>query len=462
MTPSSSIADVSKDADHILDAFFRLEAGKMVSTLTRIFGLDNIGLAEDVVQDAMLKALQQWSYGKVPANPSAWIMQVAKNRALDVLRRQTLFQKKEEEISRLAKCETDSPELNALFSESEVKDDQLRMMFAGCHPLLSIESQVALTLKTLCGLGIAEIARSFLTSEETIAKRLTRAKQKLRESQVPFEIPAGEELSRRSDSVLQVLYLLFNEGYNASRGQELIRWDLTSEAIRLSELLLQHPACNSPKSNALHALMLLHAARFPARVADDGGILLLQDQDRTRWNEAMIERGMYYLDQSAAGNELSEFHLQAGIAACLTIAENYESTDWKKILSLHDLLVELNDSPVFALNRAVALAKVHGAEAGLGAIAEIQNKRSISRYYLFHAILAEFNMELGRNELAIDSFQKAIELTTVQSERVFLNSKLVRCEEEQIRSFRQAEEGMFLVRERAPDYPRAQRLNANH
>jgi RNA polymerase sigma-70 factor (ECF subfamily) len=451
MEPTSSNQNPSLGADQVVDAFFRVEAGRMVSTLTRIFGLDNLGLAEDVVQDAMLKALQQWSYGKMPTNPSGWIMQVAKNRALDILRRQTLFRKKEEEIGRSIQRESDPPDAAALFAEAEVKDDQLRMIFACCYPLLTRESQVALTLKTLCGLGVAEIARSFLTSEDTIAKRLARAKQKLREARVPFEIPVGEELARRSDSVLQVLYLLFNEGYNASQGQELIRWDLTSEAIRLSELLLEHPACNTPKSNALHALMLLHAARFPARVADDGGILLLQDQDRSRWNKTMVEWGLYYLNQSAAGKELSEFHLQAGIAACHTVAESYDSTDWKKILSLHDMLVELDDSPVFALNRAVAVAKVYGPEAGLKAVQEIQNNRPINRYYLLHAVLAEFNMELGQFRQAIDSFRQAHELTTVKSEQVFLANKLARCANEMSKSSRQAEVSMMLPGEVAID-----------
>jgi RNA polymerase sigma-70 factor (ECF subfamily) len=234
---------ISVQSSQLVDDFFRHEAGRMVSTLTRIFGLDNLQLAEDVVQDAMVKALQQWSYGNIPENPSAWIMQVAKNRALDILRRQTVFRKKENEIATELKGSANRAESTEFFADSEVKDDQLRMIFACCHPILPRESQVALTLKTLCGLGVAEIARSFLTKEETIAKRLTRAKLKLREAQVPFEIPAGRELKKRLSSVSQVLYLLFNEGYNASHGDSLIRWDLSMEAIRLSELLLEHPAC---------------------------------------------------------------------------------------------------------------------------------------------------------------------------------------------------------------------------
>lgn len=420
----------------LVDNFFRLEAARMVSTLTRIFGLDNIDLAEDVVQDAMLKALQHWSYGKIPQNPSGWIMQVAKNRALDILRRQNVFQRKEEEIGKAIQEPAGPGDPVEFFADSEVKDDQLRMIFACCHPVLPPEAQVALTLKTLCGLGVAEIARSFLTKEETIAKRLVRAKQKLRDARVPFEIPAGKELKNRLDSVLRVLYLLFNEGYNASQGADLIRWDLSTEAIRLSELLLEHRDCNIPKSNALHALMLLQAARFPARVGQDGSILLLQDQDRSRWNTAMIEWGLFYLDQSAEGEELSEFHLQAGIAACHCLAESYEATDWKKILSLYDILIEINNSPVVELNRAVALAKAHGPLAGLEALEEIRNKKTISSYYLLYAVMAEFKMELGAFHEASECLRKALQLTTLKSEQLFLTSKLKRCEEAALRPSR--------------------------
>jgi RNA polymerase sigma factor (sigma-70 family) len=418
----------------LVDNFFRLEAGRMVSTLTRIFGLDNIDLAEDVVQDAMVKALQQWSYGNIPHNPSGWIMQVARNRALDILRHQTLSQKKAEEIGRVVENQLQPlSEPPPVYSEAEIKDDQLRMIFACCHPSLTRESQIALTLKTLCGLGIAEIARSFLTSEDTIAKRLQRARLRLREAQVPFEIPTGKDLTARLDSVLQVLYLLFNEGYNASRGDEPIRWDLGTEAIRLSELLLEHPDCNTPASNALQALMLLHAARFPARVGGDGSMLLLEEQDRSRWNRTMIEWGLYYLDQSAAGTKLSAFHLQAGIAACHSFAASYEFTDWRKILSLYDMLVEIDDSPVVALNRAVAIARVHGPAAGLRAVKEIQNTKAISSYYLLHAVLADFNFDLGNLQDALDHLLKALELTQVKSEQAFLTGKLKRCEDEQAR-----------------------------
>jgi RNA polymerase sigma factor (sigma-70 family) len=421
---SASVSTIS-EPNQLVDNFFRLEAGRMVSTLTRIFGLDNIDVAEDVVQDAMLKALQQWTYGSVPSNPSGWIMQVAKNRALDILRRQTLIDHKQPEIE----AATQSSYTAELFAPEEVKDDQLRMIFACCHPILGRESQIALTLKTLCGFGVKEIARSFLGKEETIAKRLTRARQTLKDARVPFEIPVGKELSQRLDSVLRVLYLLFNEGYNASQGLELIRWDFSSEALRLSEILLAHPACNTPKSNALHALMLLQASRFPARLSDQGNILLLQDQDRSRWNRSMIEWGLYYLDNSAEGNEISDFHLEAGIAACHCLAQSYESTDWARILSLYDMLVEKNPSPIVALNRAIAVSKVRGAQAGLNSVKEIENRKSLDAYYLLHAVHAEFQNELGNFQEAAVHLRKALNLTTIESERAFLGSKLKKCEE---------------------------------
>lgn len=423
MSPPNRAAEPNQ----LLDNFFRLEAGKMVSTLTRIFGLDNLDVAEDVVQDAMVKALQQWSFGNIPANPSGWIMQVAKNRTLDILRRQTLFQSKQKEVVQEFGDKSQNGQ-SELFSESEIKDDQLRMIFACCHPAISPESQIALTLKTLCGLGVSEIARSFLTSQETIAKRLTRAKQRLREAKVPFEIPSGQELGSRLDSVLQILYLLFNEGYNASQGPDLIRWDLCAEAIRLSELVLEHPRGNTPKSNALHALMLFNAARFPARVADDGSILLLEEQDRSRWNRSLIEWGLYYLDQSASGDEMSQYHLQAGIAACHSLARNYDETDWSRILALYDLLIRIDDSPIVALNRAVAVSRIHGPEAGLRNLEEIKNWSHIDSYYLLHAIMAEFNLQLGNFEPARVQLRKALGLTSVHSEKRFLEEKIRLCE----------------------------------
>src|SRR5712671_1077049 len=340
--------EVSRVVEHL----FRHEAGKMVATLTGIFGLEHLTLAEDVVQEALVRALQTWPFYGVPKNPSAWIMRASRNLALDVVRRQKVFRDKEAEITRQMEGQSPAPDA-AVFAEHEIADDRLRLMFVCCHPLIPAEAQVALALKTLCGFSITEISRAFLTTEAAIAKRLTRAKQKIQETHIPFEIPVGDELARRLESVLQSLYLLFNEGYKASGGEKLVREELCHEAIRLTELLAQHRAGNQPKTHALLALMLLNAARTPAREDDQGNLLRLKEQDRTRWDQTMIARGMSRLHESAAGGEISEYHFQAGIAACHATAVDHESTNWETILSLYDRLMEFDDSPVVALNRAV-------------------------------------------------------------------------------------------------------------
>src|SRR5438093_3515200 len=267
-------------------------------------------------------------------------MRASRNLALDVIRRQKIFHAKEAEIARLIERDGSTPGA-AIFSEHEIADDRLRMMFVCCHPVIPSEAQVALALKTLCGFSVTEISRAFLTTEAAIAKRLTRAKQKIQEARVPYEIPAGEELARRLDGVLQTLYLLFNEGYKASSGDNLVREDLCREAIRLTTLLVEHPAGNHPRTHALLALMLLDAARLPARVDTEGNILRLKEQDRSVWTKAMIARGMVHLAQSADGDDLSAYHLQAGIAACHCAARDYESTNWPRILELYDRLMQI-------------------------------------------------------------------------------------------------------------------------
>ena len=286
---------------------------------------------------------------------------------------------------------------------------------------------MALTLKTLCGFSVTEISRAFLTTEAAIAKRLTRAKQKIQEAQVPFEIPAGDELTRRLDSVLQSLYLLFNEGYKASSGEKLVREELCQEAIRLTELLAQHPAGNQPKTHALLALMLLNAARIPARADDEGNLLRLEEQNRTRWDQAMIARGMAHLHESATGADISEYHLQAGIAACHASAIDYESTDWAKILSLYDRLIEFDDSPVVALNRAVAVANVHGPETGLQTLRFMHGREKLRSYYLFYAVVGELEMRLNNYAAAAEELRKALELAETKSERAFLLKRLQCC-----------------------------------
>jgi RNA polymerase sigma factor (sigma-70 family) len=417
--------DISRLAEHL----FRHEAGKLVSVLTKIFGVDHLQLAEDVVQDALVRALQTWPYYGVPQNPAAWLTQTAKNLALDVVRREKLFRDKQPAITTFVEQWSNGsvPDVSALF-ENEIKDGSLRLMFACCHPVLPAEAQAALALKTLCGFSAPEIAKAFLTTEAAITKRLTRARQKIRERNIPFEIPSGQEFSVRLDGVLQTLYLLFNEGYKASSGEHLVREELCYEAIRLTALLSEHPMTNQPRTEALLALMLFDGARLPARVDGEGNILRLKEQDRSIWNWLMIERGLIHLDKAASGDELSEYHLQAGIAACHCLAENYESTDWPRILLLYDQWVKLTDSPLVALNRAVAVAKVSGPSAGMTALRPVEKSGNLSTYYLLYAVRGEFEFQLEDFEAAKAHFQRALELNEVRSERAFLSKRLRDCE----------------------------------
>jgi RNA polymerase sigma factor (sigma-70 family) len=411
----------------VVEHLFRHEAGRIVSSLARIFGMDHLGLVEDVVQEALVRALQTWPFYGVPKNPSAWIVQVARNLALDIVRREKVFRNKEIEIAGWMDQVRSADEESAHFDQ-ELKDDGLRMMFVCCHPVVPQEAQVALALKTLCGFSVGEIARSFLASEAAIAKRLTRATQKIREAGVRVEVPGSEELARRLSGVLQTLYLLFNEGHKASSGDHLIREELCHEAIRLASQLAENAAGNRPETHALLALMLFNAARLPARVDTEGNILLLKEQNRALWDRSMIARGMFHFAQSAAGDELTEYHLQAGIAACHCSAANYQSTDWRQILLLYDHLMGRDRSPVVALNRAVAVAEVHGPQAGLKALAPFRDREELASYYLLYAVLGEFEAQLEHFDQAIRHFEKSLKLAGTKSEQVFLSRRLRDCQ----------------------------------
>ncbi len=348
-----------------------------------------------------------------------------------MIRREKLFRDKQPEISAFVEqWSSDGAAGDLPLFDTEIKDGRLRLMFACCHPLIPQESQTALALKTLCGFDAAEIAKAFLTTEAAIAKRLTRARQRIREQRIPFEIPTGEELSSRLDGVLQTLYLLFNEGYKASSGENLIKEELCSEAIRLATLLAEHPAANQPRTHALVALMLLNAARLPTRVDPEGNILRLMEQDRSNWDRTMIERGIFHLAQAASGDELSEYHLQAGIAAWHCTADDYQSTDWPRILSLYDQWMAKNDSPVVALNRAVALAHVDGPRAGIKAIQTIQKREQLDSYYLLYAVLGEFEVQLNNFRAGAEHFRRALRLTELKSEQSFLARRLRNCLQE--------------------------------
>jgi RNA polymerase sigma-70 factor (ECF subfamily) len=424
-TVASARGEISRLADHL----FRHEAGKLVSVLTGIFGIDRLQLAEDVVQEALVRAMQTWPYYGIPKNPPAWLAQTAKNLAIDVFRREKSFQEKQPQIIAFVEQWSDgSPDVASPAFEDEIRDDRLRLMFACCHPHIPPDAQIALALKTLCGFSPAEIARACLTSEAAVTKRLTRAKQKIRAAGISFEIPAGEELARRLEGVLQTLYLLFNEGYKASSGDKLVREDVCDEAIRLATLLAEHPAGNQPRTHALLALMLLNTARAATRVDAGGALLRLPEQDRSKWNQPMIARGMFHLTQSMSGQEATEYHLQAGIAACHCAARDYAATDWRRILELYDRLLEFDDSPVVALNRAVALAELEGPQAGIEAVNAVLNLPSLESYHLLYAVLGEFESRLHHTRAAAAHFRKSLELAEIRSEQEFLTKRLQACE----------------------------------
>ncbi|MGH9844369.1 MAG: RNA polymerase sigma factor, partial [Blastocatellia bacterium] len=397
-------------------------AGRMVATLVRIFGPRHIDLAEEVVQEALLKALQQWPYRGVPDNPSAWLIQVAKNRALDVLRRESSLAEKSGEIVRAF------AEQEALVNRQEPSgdslDDTLGMIFMACHPAIPREGRVALTLKTIGGFGTSEIARAFLAKEPTIAQRVVRAKRLIREEGIAFDLPSDREMPSRLDSVLEVLYLLFNEGYAAHAGENLVRADLVAEAIRLCSLVVGHRATDLPKCHALLALMLFQAARLPARVGEAGELALLAEQDRSRWDRRLIYLGYKHLDRSAEGDEFTEYHLQAAIAACHAAASRFDLTDWAEIVRLYDLLVALNPSPVIALNRAVAVAKWQGPAAGIRAIEAITEHPAMQHYYLLPATLGELWHEMGDQTKAAAFYQQALNQPCSEPERRFLAKRL--------------------------------------
>ncbi len=350
------------EINQLIDHLFRHESGKMVAVLTRIFGPDNIDLAEDVVQDSLIEAIKQWTYKGVPDNPSGWLFRVAKNKALNIINRGKYKRQYTSDVVHLLRSEwTAEPAVNHLFSEKEILDDQLRMMFTCCHPSVSPDSQVALILKTLCGFSIPEIARAFFTNDENINKRLVRARQKIRESKIPFEIPPGKSLKPRLKTVLETIYLVFNEGYSASTGADLVRYEVCEEAIRLAEIIAAHESIEDKSTiYALLALMQLNSSRFRARQDAEGNILTLEQQNRSLWDFALMKEGFINLDRSMPANEISIYHILATISSYHCSAPDYESTDWKSILALYDRLVGIDNSPVVLLNRRSGAFKSRG------------------------------------------------------------------------------------------------------
>jgi RNA polymerase sigma factor (sigma-70 family) len=409
----------------LVEHFFRREAGRLVAVLTRFFGWRYFDLVEEMVQATLLDALQSWRVRGVPDNPSAWIYRVAKNKILDSLRRTEI----ERRVSRdwATGRATREEGIDELFLDTAIEDSQLRMIFACCHPLLSRENQLALTLKTLCGFGISEIARALLVTEETVKKRLQRATHDLIDKNVSFDPPEATQLIERIDVVHQVLYLLFNEGYSSSHGESAIRADLCEEAAYLCHLLCSHTRCSTPSTRALMALMLFHAARLEARLDDQGALLLMEDQDRTRWDRELIGRAQAYLDQSAAGTVVSTYHLEAGIALIHCSAASYGETDWRAILRLYDAMLTIHRSPVYLLNRAIVVAEIEGARAGIGALAEAGQNAALRHYHLFDATLGEFYRRAGEYDLARQHLEAAKTKTGSRHDRAIIDRRLSEC-----------------------------------
>jgi RNA polymerase sigma factor (sigma-70 family) len=423
--PSDAAAEgESATVTTVVDHLFRREAGRLVAILTRRFGPEHLQLAEDVVQDALGKAMQTWPFTGIPSNPTAWILQTARNRALDQTRRSRIWEGKQAKLLPLFEDLDPASRAQAPLFEDEIEDSQLRMMFVCCHPGLAPDAQVALTLKILCGFGEREIAAAFLTNEAAIAKRLTRARQYLRDKRITTDLPSASELAPRVAVVQQALYLLFNEGYKASDGPTLLREDLCGDAIRLGVLLAAQPFATRPETHALLALMYFNNARLPTRMDEGGLILTLDRQDRSRWDQEGIRRGMAHLEASGGGTSVSRYHIEAGIAACHALAPSEAETNWPQILGFYDDLLSHDASPVVALNRAVALAKVKGAAAGLKAIEKMARRDSLENYHLLHAVCGHLRLQAGDRAQALVSFRRAYELATLPVEREHLSRRM--------------------------------------
>jgi RNA polymerase sigma factor (sigma-70 family) len=413
------------------DHLFRREAGRMVSALTRVFGVHNLALAEDVVQEAFCRALEVWKIRGVPDNPSAWLMTTAKNCALDVLRRQRTANTFAPELGRLLESEwTLAPVVEQLFSAKAIKDDLLRMMFSCCHPRLPEESQVALVLNILCGFSVDEVANAFVSTHAAMEKRIVRAKKVLATSKNMFEVVASDAFCARLEAVHRTLYLLFNEGYHGACAETAVRAELCREAMRLTAALLEHPLGTTPASCALSALMCFHAARLPARVDAAGNLNTLFDQDRSLWDHELVAEGLKFLGLSATGSQLSEYHIESAIAAIHVRAPRVEDTDWKAIVSLYDTLIAIRPSPIVALNRAIAVAQNEGPERGLDEIYATVDGDRLATYPFYSAALGELEFRRGRHKTARAHFLAAHAVARNPMERQFFHRRVNLCEGE--------------------------------
>ncbi len=408
-----------------IDAVWRIESARLIAGLTRY--VRDIGLAEELAQDALVAALEQWPAEGIPRNAGAWLMGTAKHRAIDLFRRNERLARKTEELGR----DLESRQENTMseFDEAieEVSDDLLRLMFTACHPILSTEARVALTLRLLGGLTTDEIARAFLVPEPTVAQRIVRAKRTIAEAKVPYEVPEGPELANRLASVLEVVYLIFNEGYSATAGDDWLRPGLCEDALRLGRIL-QGLAPREPEVHGLAALMEIQASRSRARVGRNGEPILLLEQNRARWDQMLIRRGLAALARAeASGQPLGSYALQAAIAACHARAKTADETDWIRIVGLYDALAEVSPSPIVELNRAVAVAMAFGPDSGLAQLEGLEDEPALKNYHLLPSVRGDFLFKLGRLEEAKAEFERAAGMTRNEREKTLLLDRAAKC-----------------------------------
>ncbi|MEO6393846.1 MAG: DUF6596 domain-containing protein [Pyrinomonadaceae bacterium] len=409
---------VQESVDHL----FRHHSGQMAAVLARIFGLSKLEVIEDAVQDALVTALKTWPYAGFPENPQAWLIQVSKNKLLDRIRRDRHTASLDTEIKAVEAATQSLSVADPIYFANEVGEDQLRMIFACCHPAIAKDAQVALTLKLVGGFAVTEIASAFLVRADAMARMLSRAKLKLREGGVELEIPDPAEIPARLDAVLKVLYLMFNEGYSATEGDELVRADLCQEAIRLCRLLTAHPVTGTPKTHALAALFFFQSARLSSRQDEAGDLLLLSEQDQSQWDRRALVQAMDHFRNSASGKELSDYHLEAEIAACHALAPNHSLTDWPRIVNCYDLLQERRYSPVVELNRIIAWSKVEGTAKGLDELERLSDR--LSNYHLFQVAKAHFLAEIGQFGEASRAYEQALAIARNEPVRRFLRKKI--------------------------------------
>ena len=415
--PQGGLETTAEHARNTVDAVYGSDSRHVLATLIRLLG--DFDIAEEALHDAFRAALEQWPRDGVPANPRAWLVSTGRFKAIDAIRRRTRFEPLPDDIDRRLVADTDDPEA---WNDESIKDDRLRLIFTCCHPALSPDAQVAMTLREVCGLTTEEVARAFLSSPPTVAQRIVRAKAKIRNARIPYEVPSAADLPDRLDAVLRVVYLVFNEGYSASSGAAVTRHDLSSEAISLGRLLVE--LLPEPEALGLLALMLLHDSRRAARTSPSGDLILLEHQDRSLWNRDYIKEGSALVERALAARQVGPYTIQAAIAAVHANAPNTAATDWAQIVALYDLLARAEPSPVVELNRAVAVAMRDGPSAGLALIDAILGRGDLSDYHLAHAARADLCRRLGRGAEARASYERALSLTAQEPERRFLERRL--------------------------------------